>query len=189
MTPFKDTGFPEWESDVSLCDDMMVEYCRERRITSKNIFHFGTGLHHRLGVECTTEELSNEVLGVTISTNEHKEYVRLITDNPKLNRYYRILFADIYCLTPRSLPKFDIVYLPHIGEYQDRTEKDIRLHSDRSLIQMFLEKLNHNGMLIFYTKSHGWGVGRDIVNKLKETRQIIKYDTYKDLVSYKLVRN
>jgi len=61
------------------CDVHFVEWLESVRLKGIRIYHFGTGGHHHVGVECARPHLNNTVFGVTASPKEYKSYVDLVT--------------------------------------------------------------------------------------------------------------
>lgn len=184
MTVYHKDGYPTRKEDNCKCDDIFVEYCRMFSIQNKHILHFGTGLRHKLGVGC-----NNQVLGITTSISEHKSYAELIKRVDKLDCRYRVVLTNIYCLTKESLPIFDIVYLPHLGEYYNDSFKENVLHDDLSLVRMLITRIHNRGIICVFNKSNGWRVTRPIMLKLMSERLIEKYGIYKNLEFYRVRNN
>ena len=153
-----------WELvDYCPCDPNFVRFLESNRIEGKLIFHFGTGEHHLVGRDNYERGNPNEIWAITASRREHDAYIDFIVDNPRAANYYKVLYADIYTLSPRMLPNFDIVTLFHLCEYYDEVESGSpRLNSeyaqldDEGLVEMFLTKLNSGGRIAFYAKSGGF---------------------------------
>ena len=78
------------------------------------IFHFGSGAHHVVGT--TQASLGNQTLSITASSEEHQQYVRLVTAQPRLARHYVRHFGDIYLTNAALLPEFDVVTMFHLCE-------------------------------------------------------------------------
>jgi hypothetical protein len=156
------------------CDRFLIQYLREHKIENQVIFHFGTGAHHFVGKDNYERGNPNEILGITVSKEEHEEYVKYIIDNPKAANGYKVLYADIYTLTSRILPNFDLVSLFHLGDCFDeqpyspilglgRPELDTtRLNSayapldDLGVLRLFISKLNPGGKIMFNSQSQGF---------------------------------
>src|SRR5262249_483779 len=132
------------------------QYIESRKLRNKVIFHFGTGEHHFLGKinhECGNP---NEIIGITACKEEHDAYVDFIVNNPAAANYYKVLYADIYTLSPRVLPMFDIVTLFHLCEYYDEQKSAYARLDDIGLLEMFISKLNPGGRLLFFKGSDGF---------------------------------
>ena len=95
----------------------------------------------------------NEILGITASPEEYDSYIRFIIANPRAAIFYKVLFADIYTLTPRLLPRFDYVTLFHLCEFFDPKRSAYAPLDDERLLRMFLSRLNPDGRILWYTKS------------------------------------
>ena len=163
----------------SPCDLHFAQYLELKGYERKMIFHFGTGEHHLVGKRNHERGNPNEIIAVTASREEHQAYVEFIIDNPRAANYYKVFFADIYTLSGRMLPRFDLVTLFHLCEYYDQhrydrrpaigdesgpsagetAERESRMNSayarlnDVKVLEMFLSKLNPGGRVLFFTKS------------------------------------
>src|SRR5207248_2823686 len=100
--------------------------------------------------------------------------INFIVDNPKAANGYKVLYADIYTLSSKMLPSFDIVTLFHLGDCYDEQpySKELglgdpeldtnRLNSayapldDLGVLRLFISKLNPEGKILFNTNSEGF---------------------------------
>lgn len=174
-----------WELDVEACpcDVHFIEYLRREEATGKTIFHFGTGRHHTVGRRCSEPDLAHEVLGLTISREEYETYIDLVIREPRVGQSYKVLFADIYALSSRLLPRFDLVTLFHHGEFLAERRADAP-HDDRTLVELFLGKLEPGGKILFYRGSSGFSRTAPILADLVAQGRIAQVDEYKSLVMY-----
>ena len=151
-------------------DRDFVAYLTSRSIKGKLIFHFGTGEHHLVGKHNHERGNPNEIFAITASREEYRAYVDFVINNPVAANSYKALFGDIYTLSPRMLPDFDIVTLFHLGECYDQQIDDaddqtdpqgVRLNSaysrldDATLLDLFLHKLSPGGKILFFKRSGG----------------------------------
>lgn len=166
------------------CDVEFVEYLREFKIQEKTIFHFGTGSHHIIGLENQKLERANDILGITASLPEHSAYAKEVIQNPALAKYYKVFFADIYTLTESNLPSLDIVNLFHLCEFYMAENAHLVHNNDESLLQLFLDRLNPDGKILFYTSSFAWKKASAIIKKFEEANELVKIDKYKNLEIY-----
>jgi SAM-dependent methyltransferase len=166
------------------CDLEFVDYLKRSAIANKTIFHFGTGGHHIVGLENQKFARPNEVIGITASVPEHRAYTQLVLKDSTLAKDYKVLFADIYTLTQNTLPTFDLVALFHLCEFY-LPENAASVHqNDESLVQLFLDKLNPDGKLVFYTGSWAWNQAEAIVRTFESAGKIKQIDQYKTLLIY-----
>ncbi len=109
-----------WSLDEAQCpcDLHFVEYLVEKKAKDQNVFHFGTGNHHIVGLRLFENGCNCAVLGITASPQEYDDYVELLIKNPRLGHTYKAYFGDIYQLDSRLLPLFDYVSLFHVGEFR-----------------------------------------------------------------------
>jgi hypothetical protein len=174
-----------WPLDLEACpcDVQFIEYLQRDGTLGKVIFHFGTGNHHRVGRRCSEPDLAHEVLGLTISKEEYEAYIDLVIREPRIGHSYKVLFADIYTLTARLLPRFDLVTLFHHGEFLAERRADAP-HDDRSLVDLFLGKLEPGGKILFYQGSCGFNRTGPILADLVAQGRIVQVDEYKSLLIY-----
>lgn len=174
-----------WPLDVAECpcDVHFLEYLRKHNIKDKIIFHFGTGDHHLLGKENPTES-PNEIFAVTASWEEYESYARFIIDNPVAAKYYKALFGDIYTLTSRIVPDFDLVTLFHLCEFYDEARSAYAELNDSSLLDLFISKLKPGGRILFYKRSSHFWKARRIIKDFTERGKLTKQDEYKTLLVY-----
>jgi hypothetical protein len=175
-----------WELDVKRCpcDLEFIDYIKDSSIEDKAIFHFGTGVHHIVGQENQKLNLPNHILGITAAAPEHQAYVKLVLKNPELAKYYKVIFADVYTLTANNLPTFDIINLFHLCEFYLPENSKITHQNDKSLLQLFIDKLNPDGKILFYSGSAAWGAAQPIIKSFEEAGKIKNVDKYKSLLIY-----
>ena len=175
-----------WKPDRVLCpcDFEFVEYLKRSQIEGQSIFHFGTGGHHIVGLENQKFTIPNEVIGITASAPEHRAYTQLVLKDRALAKYYKVLFVDIYTLTANTLPMFDIVTSFHLCEFYLSDNAPSVHQDDQSLLQLFLDKLNPGGKIVFYTGSWGWDQTQAILQVLESDGKIKQVDAYKTLLIY-----
>jgi hypothetical protein len=149
------------------------------------IFHFGTGAHHIVGLENHKFSNPNEIIGITASVPEHQEYVRLVLEEPAIAKYYKVIFADIYTLTSSCLPTFNIVTLFHLSEYYLPDNPDVH-HDDKSLLELFINKLNPWGKIIIANKRNHWSWEKTlpIIQEFEAKGILEKVDEYKNLLIF-----
>ena len=131
------------------CDIDLALYLRSCH--RQNVFHFGTGLHHTVGINAHNLNQGLIVHGVTTCAAEVNRYMELTGENPDLMKTYKVSYCDIYSIHPSELPKYDIVSLFHVGEYSLSVDDDCRL------IDMMIEALKPGGLMMFFKDSTGYG--------------------------------
>lgn len=166
------------------CDIQLIEYLKQSNIQGKNIFHFGTGEHHFVGLQNQTFEQPNEILGITASAPEHQAYVQLVLKHTELAKDYKVLFADIYTLSANTLPTFDIVTLFHLCEFYIPENAHLVRQNDETLLQLFLDQLNPDGSIFFYDRSQRWQLAQPIIQAFEAAGKIRQVDQYKNLLIY-----
>ena len=158
----------DWYLDEAQCpcDVHFLEYLTQEKIKNAAIFHFGTGGHHVVGMRTAEDGSGNLVLGITASQPEQDAYEKLIIEQPKIGRSYKVLFGDIYQLEARLLPDFDIVTLFHTGEF--RTEKNdvYGALTDEEVVRLLVGKLKGPRLVAFYSGSYAFDVADKIAKKL-----------------------
>lgn len=182
MMRFQDKG--GWELDPCCpCDGQFVEYFRVQGLRGKVVFHFGSGLHHLVGRELGGGG-DNDVWSITASREEYNAYIDAVIERPELGRHYRLIFGDVYALTPGVLPSFDLVTLFHLCEPLG-TDDGARLMLDgTSLVRTFLERLKPGGQLLFYEGSNGWPTASSVVRSMEKMGSLRKVGAHEALSIY-----
>jgi len=129
-------------------------------------------------------------MGITYTPGEYITYMELIKDKPLIGKYYKVLFADIYKLSPELLPDFDIIALFHLCEFSRFSDKSAHF-DDYSLLDMFLNKLKKDGKIIFYKGSSHFFKKPDsdvytslVLDKFVKEGKIKKVDEFRSLLIY-----
>lgn len=171
-------------TDICPCDVHFLEYLHANDIKDKLIFHFGTGEHHILGKTNFETGGPNEILAITCSPHEYDKYIGFIVDNPPAARTYKVIFGDVYTLTPRIIPAFDLVTLFHLCEFYNQERSAYAQLDDSSLLDLFVSKLNPGGRIFFYQQSSDFTRAQAIIESFVEQRKLILVDAYKTLLVY-----
>ena len=171
------------------CDLQFANYLKQAGISGKSIFHFGTGAHHILALKNQAIEPPNEIIGITAAAPEHQAYIDLVLENPAFAKYYKVWFADIYTLTANSLPNFDVVSLFHLCEFYLAENAPLIQQTDASLVQLFLDKLNPEGRILFYERSQAWKTAAPLIESFVQAGKIRQIDQYESLRVYGLTYN
>lgn len=173
------------DPDMCPCDVDFCDYVDESGISDQVIFHFGSGEHHIVGRRNFELDAPNHILSVTASEAEHAAFIRYIVDNPKASNFYKLLFIDIYTLSARILPTFDVVTLFHLCEFfREKTTQYTEL-DDRGLVDLFLSRLKPGGQILFYPGSVAADEMRSIVNENVAAGKLIFDNEYKSLMIYR----
>jgi hypothetical protein len=166
------------------CDCQLVEYLQQTQIHNQHIFHFGTGSHHIVGRENQQLAQPNQIMAITASHPEHTAYVKLVLQQRGMDKHYKVLFGDIYTLDARNLPTFDVISLFHLCEFYLPDQAAFVHHDDRSLLDLFIAKLNPGGKIIFYDRSNNWSEAKLLIAALEARQVIVPVETYKNLRIY-----
>jgi hypothetical protein len=170
--------------DICPCDLHFVEYLQAQAVQDQVIFHFGTGEHHILGKTNLEAAVPNEILAITASREEYDSYIEFIIDNPLAAKTYKVIFGDVYTLTPRIIPEFDLVTLFHLCEFYDEGSSQYAELDDSALLDLFLSKLNPGGRVFFYKGSSHFARCRVIIDHFVNEARMIQVDEYKTLLVY-----
>jgi len=171
--------------DVCPCDVHITDYLEAHGVKDANVFHFGTGTHHHVGIRSQENGLGNRVLGITASVGEYEAYVKLAIERPEVSRIYKAFFGDIYVLEPKLLPNFDVVALVHLCEFRTPAMDEYVALTDRQLVDLFAAKLNPGGHMIFYTGSMAWDRAQPIVEQWAKDTGFDKVEQFKTLAVYR----
>lgn len=164
------------------CDAHFVDYLKERDIRDKTVFHFGTGLHHLVGIGC--HELNNAVMAITASVDEINSYRDLMIERPELGRTYRAYFGDIYLNDPRLLPAFDIVFLPHLCEFTPSPALYGQTN-DRGLLELLAGAAKPGALFVFYSRSRRFKLAEPLVREWAHDSKGQYLGDYKTLTLYR----
>lgn len=137
------------------CDLDFLDWIANQDLEGRTIFHFGTGDHHVVGLECARSDRDNAVIGVTASPREHDAYVKLARTEPEITKRYVVLFGDIYNTNPRLLPPLDVVTLFHLCEFTDE-KATYRALDDAGLVRTLGDQVRPGGWMVFYTRSYAY---------------------------------
>ena len=170
--------------DICPCDMHFVEYLQAEGVQDKVIFHFGTGAHHILGKMNLEAAVPNEILAITASREEYDSYIEFIIANPLAAKTYKVIFGDIYTLTPRIIPNFDFVTLFHLCEFYDEGSFQYAGLDDFGLLDLFLAKLNRGGRVFFYKGSSHFARCQLIIDRFLDQAKMVQVDEYKALLVY-----
>src|SRR5437660_8507809 len=109
----------KWDLDEAQCpcDIHFNQWIEANNITDKTIYHFGTGMHHIVGLTQAANGSNNVVFGITASIVEYEAYIKLVNERPHILKNYLAYFGDIYLTNARLLPPLDIATMFHAGEY------------------------------------------------------------------------
>ena len=173
-----------WETRGE-CDIHLIEWLDQRRITDAAIYHFGTGGHHYVGVECAKPERRSSVLGITASPQEYQNYVRLVTGRPDVLRYYNAVFGDIYLLNEKLLPSFDVVTLFHICEFRGPQTDAYGGLTDLAVTNLLTDKTRPGGHILFYTSSFAFAKAKPVIAQWEKERPVERVGEYKSVLVYR----
>ena len=172
------------EMEKCPCDVHFLEYLAETKVTDRVIFHFGTGAHHIVGRVNAKSSRPNQIVAVTASREEYAAYIDMAIEDPALATTYKAMFVDIYTLSPRILPEFDVITLFHLCEFYDAEASAYAPLDDRSLLQMFLDKLRPDGRILFYKRSWKFNLAAPIIDEFVR-RGLLRHERdYQTLAVY-----
>ncbi len=169
------------------CDIQLIEWLDQQRITDAAIYHFGTGGHHHVGIECAKPERRNSVLGITASPQEYQNYVQLVTGRPQVLRYYNTVFGDIYLLNEKLLPTFDVVTLFHLCEFRSPQTDAYGGLTDLAVTNLLTDKTRPGGHILFYTGSFAFEKAKPVIAQWEKERPVARVGEYKTLLVYRKV--
>jgi hypothetical protein len=167
------------------CDIHLVAWLDQQKITNASIYHFGTGGHHYVGVECAKPQRRTSVLGITASPQEYQNYVRLVTGRPEVMRYYNAVFGDIYLLNEKLLPTFDLVTLFHICEFRGPQTDAYNGLTDLAVTNLLTDKTRPGGHILFYTSSFAFDKAKPVIAQWEKERPVERIGEYKSVLIYK----
>jgi hypothetical protein len=171
------------------CDVDFVAWLDEQGIRDAAIYHFGTGGHHHVGIECARPERRNHVLSITAAPREHEAFVRLAMARPDVLRFYNAVFGDIYLLNERLLPEFDVVTLFHLCEFRGPANDAYGALTDLDVTRILTRKLRPGGHMLFFPRSFAWDRANDsavdVVAEWERDGGVERVGTFKSLLIYR----
>lgn len=172
------------------CDVDFVAWLDENAIRDAAIYHFGTGGHHHVGIECARPERRNHVLSVTAAPQEHDSFVRLVRERPELLRSYNAVFGDIYLLNERLLPELDVATLFHLCEFRGPANDAYGALTDLEVTRILTRRLRPGGHMLFFPGSFAWtgradGSAEDVVAEWERGGGVERVGTFRSLLVYK----
>ncbi|TDR89018.1 hypothetical protein [Enterovirga rhinocerotis] len=171
------------------CDEDFIRWIDEMRIRDAAIYHFGTGGHHHVGIECAMPERRNAVLGITAAPQEHATYIELAIERPDVLRYYNCVFGDIYLLNRRLLPDFDVVTLFHLCEFRGPKNDAYGGSTDLEVTRLLTDKLRPGGHILFFPGSFAWDrandSAKDVVAEWEISAGVTRVGTFRSLLVYR----
>ncbi|MDP2409213.1 MAG: hypothetical protein Q8M26_02890 [Pseudolabrys sp.] len=167
------------------CDIHLIEWLDQQRITDAAIYHFGTGGHHHVGIECAKPERRSSVFGITASPQEYENYVKLVTGRPEVLRYYNVVFGDIYLLNEKLLPTFDVVTLFHLCEFRGPQTDAYGGLTDLAVTNLLTDKTRPGGHILFYTGSFAFEPAKVVIAQWEKQRRVERVGEYKSVLVYR----
>lgn len=171
------------------CDVDFVAWLDAEKIRDSAIFHFGSGGHHHVGIECARPERENHVLAITAAPREHEAFVRLAMARPELLRFYTAVFGDIYLLNERLLPQFDVVTLFHLCEFRSAANDAYGALSDLEVTRILTRRLKPGGHILFFPGSYAWDRRNDsavdVVAEWEREGRVEQVGRFRSLLVYR----
>jgi hypothetical protein len=171
------------------CDVHFIEWLDHNGITDSTIYHFGTGGHHHVGIECASEKRRNAVLGITAAPQEHEKYVELAIARPDVLRYYNAVFGDIYLINDKLLPIFDVVTLFHLCEFRGEKNDAYNALTDLEVTNLLTDKTRPGGHILFFPTSFAFDwdgsmSAKKVIAQWEKERDVERVGEFKSLLVY-----
>jgi hypothetical protein len=171
------------------CDVHFIEWLDREKITGSAIYHFGTGNHHHVGIECARESRRNSVFGITAAPQEYQKYIELAIARPEVLRYYNAVFGDIYLLNAKLLPVFDVVTLFHLCEFRGERNDAYGALTDLEVTNLLTDHTRPGGHILFFPGSYAFDradhSAKDVIAEWERTRDVERLGSYKSLLVYR----
>ncbi|HEV2559644.1 MAG TPA: hypothetical protein VGU45_13520 [Microvirga sp.] len=175
------------------CDVDFVEWLDETGIVDSTIYHFGTGAHHYVGIECARPERRNAVLGITAAPQEYEAFVKLAIERPEVLRHYNAVFGDIYLLNRKLLPTFDVVTLFHLCEFRGDKNDAYGAFTDLEVLHLLTDQTRPGGYILFFPGSYAFDradhSAKDVIAEWEEQRAVENLGRFKSLLVYRKARD
>lgn len=179
----------KWDlhEDVCPCDVHFNEWVEEQGLKNKILYHFGTGTHHVIGIEQSTNGSGNVTFAITASIEEYEAYVKLVAEKAQVSKNYLAYFGDIYLSNERLLPEFDVVTMFHLCEFffPNTASKEYGGYTDHQMLDLFTDKTRKGGYVLFYMASMGWEKTQAILPVWEKAKGMEKVGEFKKLLVYR----
>lgn len=167
------------------CDEDFIAWLDATQVRDASIFHFGTGGHHHVGIECARPHRRNSVLGITAAPTEYESFIRLAIAEPEVLRRYNAIFGDIYLLNSRLLPTFDVVTLFHLCEFRSERNDLYGALTDREVLDLLTSRLRPGGRILFFPGSFAWDNAEVIVADWAAQNDVEPLGRFRSLLVYR----
>lgn len=148
------------------CDVHFVDWLRAKKITNSTIYHFGSGGHHIVGIECAKDNVGNAVMSITAAPQEYDDYVKLLIEKPEVSNHYVCYFGDFYTVNARLVPQLDVLTLFHLCEFYSEKNAAYGGKNDLGATIELLKVTRPGGHVLFYTKSDGYEKTKPVIAEL-----------------------
>jgi hypothetical protein len=178
----------KWEFDENCrCDIHFNEWIEVRGLTGKAIYHFGTGMHHAVGIRQATNGSHNVVFAITASPYEYQSYIGLVTEQPHISKSYLVYFGDIYLTNPRLVPELDILALFHLGEYlaDNTASPEYGGFTDLGLTRALLSRTRPGGHVLVFPESYACDRAQAVTAELESEGILTLVEPFKSLLVYR----
>jgi hypothetical protein len=171
------------------CDADFIDWLDANGVVEAAIFHFGTGAHHHVGIECARPKRRNAVLGITASPQEHVAFVALAIARPDVLRHYACMFGDIYLLNEKLLPVFDAATLFHLCEFRGEKNDAYGAMTDLALSELLTDRTRPGGHILFFPGSYAFDradhSAKDVIAAWEKSRDVERLGMFKSLLVYR----
>lgn len=166
-------GWP-WLPDKCPPDQYFIDFMKTQTFGRPlTILHMGTGLHHRVGIECTA--LGHRVIGLTVSREEYISRVMRVDSDS-----YQVFYGNLNSLDLSLLPTLDIVTLFHFGEMASTFGP-----ATEDLLSGLRDLVPIGGLALFYNRSAEWGNAKPAVDSACVGGYLTHHETYQELEVYR----
>jgi len=176
----------KWDLDEAQCpcDVHFNQWLEANGVAGKTIYHFGTGMHHIVGLTQAANGSNNAVFAITASVVEYEAYIKLVNERPHILKNYLAYFGDIYLTNARLIPELDIATMFHAGEYigANTTSPEYGGMDDLGVARVLLARMRPSGQLLFYTGSFAFDKAQAIVATLEHEGKLARAGTFKSLL-------
>jgi len=176
----------KWDLDEAQCpcDIHFNQWLEANTFTGKTIYHFGTGVHHIVGLTQAANGSDNAVFAITASPIECEAYIKFALERPAILKSYVAHFGDAYLTNPHLIPPLDIATLFHAGEYigPNTTSPEYGGMDDLGLTRLLLDRMRSGGYVLFYTGSFAFDKAEAVVETLAHEKKAERVGTFKSLL-------
>ena len=173
------------------CDVHFIEWLDQNRITDATIYHFGTGGHHHVGIECARPERPQR------GARHHGRAAGIREIRRARHRAARMCCATTTPSSATSISStrascrvFDVVTLFHLCEFRGDKNDAYNALTDLEVANLLTDKTRPGGHILFFTTSFAFDwdgpmSAKRVIAQWEKERDVERVGAFKSLLVYR----